>query len=186
MQVRVPNQSDNESCNATRSTCDVCKRSIQEEKRPERMYRECRRGADKTVQFRLKFARATHKLEVGSVRLATTRFLEVAVADVPFPHRGWYVETTCTAFGRNRRGSNVWSGQIPFRLADLPPATQPSLILTADLTQKFPSLSLRSVHLPGETGDPATERISIRGCCPYRHSRGPRRILLEEETRTTG
>lgn len=67
-----------------------------------------------------------HELEVETpVQLATMRFLgEVAVADVPFPHRGWYVEATCTAFGWNRRGSNVWSGQIPFRLADLPPATR--------------------------------------------------------------
>lgn len=106
-------------------------------------------------------------LEVGSVRLATTRFHDVAVADVPFPHRGWYVEATCTAFGWNRRGSNVWSGQIPFRLADLPPATQPSLILTADRAQKFALLSPRSPHLAGETRDLASKRISAGGCWPY-------------------
>ncbi|KOX73939.1 hypothetical protein WN51_14017 [Melipona quadrifasciata] len=82
------------------------------------------------------------------------------VAGVPFPHRGWYVEATCTAFGWNRRGGNVWSGQIPFRLADLPPATQPPLSLTADRTQKFASLLLRSPHLAGETTDFASRRNS--------------------------
>lgn len=64
-------------------------------------------------------------------------------------------------FGRNKRGSNVWSGQIPFRIADLPPATRPTLRLTADRAQKFASLSLRSPHFAGETRDLARKRIPI-------------------------
>lgn len=80
----------------------------------------------------------------------------------PVSSSSWAVEATrIVLFGRNKRGSNVWSGQIPFRIADLPPATRPTLRLTADRAQKFASLSLRSPHFAGETRDLVRKRIPI-------------------------
>lgn len=72
------------------------------------------------------------------------------VRGIPSEKGGWYgdgdggLRQEGGECDQERGGSSVWCGQIPFRIADLPPAIRP---LTASLTQKFTTHFYRS-HLP--------------------------------------